>query len=97
MNNEWGVTNSGLQLFMSAPSGLTGGLSYNESMPLFMARDSDSIEYSCPLYLKAVEGDNNYVTLCVSGAYRENSNITLVVPNVESSGDSNISMFTHGY
>ena len=100
IKNEYLATQRGLKLYIKNADGVTdGAINFSASIPLYIARDTESVAGYLPLYLRVIEGEiNSYIPLYISGSnpVLDNS-LNLFLYNTQGSGNNNLKLYTHGF
>lgn len=91
------LTWSGIPLYMMAPSGTDGAIPFSGEMNLFIARDSEGVDYHMPLYVSGPEQDSGDITMYIEGGPSLHDEITLVIPNSVDTTTDDTTLYTHGF
>jgi hypothetical protein len=86
-----------VNLYVSGGGTTEGALPYAEGMPLFMARNANSLDKKLDLYLRVNDSSFDSMDLYLNATYKSNDNLPLVLPNTESSGNREFNLYTHGF
>jgi hypothetical protein len=97
IKNAYTDANSGISLYIEAPSGTDGAIPISSVMPLFIARTSEALAGVIPLYLRTPEGQNSGTSLYIAGETTSASGIPLVMPNVYGTAIDGLRLYTHGF
>lgn len=97
IKNEYSESNSGIALYLNAPSGDDGFIPISVNMPLFIARDSESVAGVIPLYMSSPEGSLSGIDMYIKGETTLGSGINLVIANVIGRTTDGKVLYTHGF
>jgi hypothetical protein len=97
LQNSYTSGHDSVNLFAQGLGGLDGGLPVNDSMPLFIARDSEGDSWGVPMYLQTNSGENQSLNLFISGGTWSNKAVNLVIPSTYGPDNSGITFQVNGY
>lgn len=94
--NAYTNSNSGISLYLSAPSGTDGAVPISGWMNLFIARDSEAIDGGIPLYIGGPFQNSGSIPLYILGGTPYFSSIPLYTDGVGVTENS-VKLYTHGF
>lgn len=97
LQNSYINSTGAINLYMRGPVGTEGAIPFSGALNLFIARDSDSLSFSAPLFLKTPEiisGD--LLSLFIDGTNIKNSSIPMYIHGQHIPNNS-MNLYSHGF
>lgn len=98
VQNGYLASNSGIPMHIQGLGSLDGGLTYNDNITLFMARDTEKVAQGLSSFIKVAEASNNAVSIYMSGSPTQSTNsIPLIIKDILEDNNNNIDFYIHGF